>query len=344
MSLSHRILETIGQSALDKGLVDKREYSKVKDLHRGQKEAHRKAKKLGIEDRYLPKDISQEDFIKDIDSEEKYKLKESNIPIAPLEKRKPHRVFVVGDRVILRKLHNPDFYTEDYVRYYNENYKGKTGVIESKHYQGTLPIYTVKFDDPMLYKDYYEDSTVNVQAEDIDFYDEIKESTRYGDIDPEAVKDDAFLNINKNENGYSVKAGIGDHTDLGSGNYTFIPDNEVSRLYNEVLDKVKSKKIKYHDKLGKEEVKRLDSIIPNYNKDLEQDIKDLEPYANRPLKRKELDDILDITGRRDASGSSERQMKHRLSGDYGKLSSKVGDLKRYLSDLDDDNITEFWIN
>jgi len=245
MSLSHKILETIGQSALDKGYVNKNEYAKVKDLHRDQKEAHRKAKELGVEERYLPKDISQKDFVKDIENEKKYG---------------------------------------------------------------------------------------------------IKESVKYGDMDPEVVKDDAFLNIDKNENGYSVKAGIGDHTDLGSGNYTFIPDNEVSRLYNEVLDKVKSKKIKYHDRLGKEEVERLDSVIPNYNKDLEQDIKDLEPYANRPLKRRELDDILDITGRRDASGSSERQMKHRLSGDYGRLSAKVGDLKRYLRDLDDEGITEFWIN
>ncbi len=168
--------------------------------------------------------------------------------------------------------------------------------------------------------------------------------TSYGDINPEEIAPDAYLNIE--DNGYGgmrVSTGIGDHTDLGSGNYTKIPDGEVSRLYGEVISKAKNKKVKVHDKLGEKGSKYYDEIIPRYNADIEQDLKDLEPFKGRPLKRKELDTIRSITGRRDASGSSERQIKHRMSGEYGKLGSKINTLKSRLRDLDDDGVVEIWV-
>ena len=171
----------------------------------------------------------------------------------------------------------------------------------------------------------------------------IKES--YGDIDPEEISPDAYLNIKDNGNGgMYVSTGIGDHTDLGSGNYTKIPDGEVSRLYKELRAKAKEKKVKVHDNFGENGAKNYDEVIPRYNADIDQDLKDLEPFKDRPLKRKELDVIRDITGRRDASGSSERQMKHRMSGEYGRLGDKIGTLKNRLSDLDEDGVKEIWIN
>ena len=69
MGLSYKIFETVGKSALDKGYVNAEEYTMVKDLYMEQKEAHSKAKEVGIEDRYLPSDISLEDFLNDIDKE-----------------------------------------------------------------------------------------------------------------------------------------------------------------------------------------------------------------------------------------------------------------------------------
>lgn len=172
----------------------------------------------------------------------------------------------------------------------------------------------------------------------------LKESTKYGDTNPDEISPDAYLRIEDREDGSKyVDAGIGDHTSLGGGQYSKYPEGEVSRLYKEVRSKAKEKKVKVHDKL-KNDVGYYDEIIPKYNADIEQDLKDLEPFKDRPLKRRELDDILDITGRRDASGSSERQMKHRMSGDYGRLMTKVNDLKRNLNDLDQDGVKEIWIN
>lgn len=171
----------------------------------------------------------------------------------------------------------------------------------------------------------------------------IKES--YGDIDPEEISPDAYLNIKDNGNGgMYVSTGIGDHTDLGSGNYTKIPDGEVSRLYKELRAKAKEKNVKVHDNFGENGAKNYDEVIPRYNADIDQDLKDLEPFKDRPLKRKELDAIRDITGRRDASGSSERQMKHRMSGEYGRLGDKLNGLKSRLNDLDEDGVKEIWIN
>lgn len=69
MGLSYKIFETVGKSVLDKGYVDADGYSMVKDLYIEQEEAHTKAKEVGIEDRYLPSDISLEDFLNDINKE-----------------------------------------------------------------------------------------------------------------------------------------------------------------------------------------------------------------------------------------------------------------------------------
>ena len=114
----------------------------------------------------------------------------------------------------------------------------------------------------------------------------------------------------------------------------------MSRLYNEVKSKAKSKGVKVSDKLKKAGAAAYDEIIPRYNADNEQDIKDLEPYKDRPLKRRELDDIIEITGRRDASGDSDRQKKYRGTGEYGKLHSKINDLKNLSSELDSDSFGE----
>ena len=167
----------------------------------------------------------------------------------------------------------------------------------------------------------------------------------YRDIDPEEISPDAYLNIDKTDKGWYVNTGIGDHTNLGSGNYTHIPEDEIARLADELDRKLKTVrgKVKVHGKVDKDEVARLNSLIPSYNQDLDQDLKDLEPYANRPLKRRELDDIVEITNRRDASGSSERQRKYRGDGDYGRLISRMNSLKGYIKDLDDDSLSEIWI-
>ena len=173
----------------------------------------------------------------------------------------------------------------------------------------------------------------------------LTEITKYGDTNPDEISQDAYLRFeDRGDQGTYVDAGIGDHTSLGGGFYKKHPEGEVSRLYNEVRSRAKEKGIKIHDKLGKSGAASFDEIIPRYNSDIEQDLKDLEPYKDRPLKRRELDDIIDITGRRDASGSSERQMKHRLSGEYGKLGSKINNLNRNLSDIDRDGTKEIWIN
>lgn len=176
----------------------------------------------------------------------------------------------------------------------------------------------------------------------VDIDSELKES--YGDINPDEIQPDAYLRMEEKNGSVYVDTGIGDHTDLGSGNYTKYPEKEVSRLYNEVKAKAKEKGIKIHDKFGIDNANLYDEIIPRYNSDIEQDLKDLEPYKDRSLKRSELDAIRDITGRRDASGSSERQMKHRMTGEYGKLMDKINSLKRNLSDIERDGTVEIWIN
>ena len=116
----------------------------------------------------------------------------------------------------------------------------------------------------------------------------LKEETMYGDTNPEEISPDAYLRIEDREDGSKyVDAGIGDHTSLGGGHYSKYPDGEVSRLYKEVRSKAKEKGIKVHDKF-KNDVGYYDEIIPKYNADIEQDLKDLEPYRDRPLKRKRL--------------------------------------------------------
>jgi hypothetical protein len=103
---------------------------------------------------------------------------------APLEKRKPHRVFVPGDRVKIKELKNPSWKTDDYVDYYNKNYLGKSGTIKSDNYVGTLHQFKVDLDEPFEGTRGYLDSGPVVTEDDIDFEDlnEEAEGTQVSDI------------------------------------------------------------------------------------------------------------------------------------------------------------------
>lgn len=94
--------------------------------------------------------------------------------IAPLNARKPYRVFVKGDKVILTDLKNPYFYTDESVERYNKYFKGKTGVIKHDNYIGELHSFIVELDEP--FTDNYNQLTciVGVTENELDYYEEVE--------------------------------------------------------------------------------------------------------------------------------------------------------------------------
>ena len=80
---------------------------------------------------------------------------------ASLEDRKPNKVFVPGDRVIISKGTN-----------FNGTIglEGKTGIITSSRFIGAYPQITMEFDIPL--NDAYKTDSWILGEEEVDFYDE----------------------------------------------------------------------------------------------------------------------------------------------------------------------------
>lgn len=159
---------------------------------------------------------------------------------------------------------------------------------------------------------------------------------KYGDSNPDKIVPDAYCEIEKTDKGYYINCGIGDHTNLGSGNFTIYPEDYLSNLHKEVKKLAKERGIKrVYDKV-KTIIPEYNAMIPEYNDNIENMIKDLTPFAEKSkqgqLTRADLDSIEEITGKITPNRMSTLP-EFEWSGKFGKLRSLLGNLKRYETDL-----------
>ena len=159
---------------------------------------------------------------------------------------------------------------------------------------------------------------------------------KYGDSNPDKIVPDAYCEIEKTDKGYYINCGIGDHTNLGSGNFTIYPEDYLANLHKEVKKLAKERGIKrVYDKV-KTIIPEYNAMIPEYNANIENMIKDLTPFAEKSkqgqLTRADLDSIEEITGKITPNRMSTLP-EFEWSGKFGKLRSLLGNLKRYETDL-----------
>ena len=159
---------------------------------------------------------------------------------------------------------------------------------------------------------------------------------KYGDSNPDKIVPDAYCEIEKTDKGYYINCGIGDHTNLGSGNFTIYPEDYLSNLHKEVKKLAKERGIKrVYDKV-KTIIPEYNAMIPEYNDNIENMIKDLTPFAEKSkqgqLTRADLDSIEEITGKITPNRMSTLP-EFEWSGKFGRLRSLMGNLERYKTDL-----------
>lgn len=159
---------------------------------------------------------------------------------------------------------------------------------------------------------------------------------KYGDSNPDKIVPDAYCEIEKTDTGYYINCGIGDHTNLGSGNFTIYPEDYLSNLHKEVKKLAKERGIKrVYDKV-KTIIPEYNAMIPEYNDNIENMIKDLTPFAEKSkqgqLTRADLDSIEEITGKITPNRMSTLP-EFEWSGKFGRLRSLIGNLERYKTDL-----------
>jgi len=159
---------------------------------------------------------------------------------------------------------------------------------------------------------------------------------KYGDSNPDKIVPDAYCEIEKTDKGYYINCGIGDHTNLGSGNFTIYPEDYLSNLHKEVKKLAKERGIKrVYDKV-KTIIPEYNAMIPEYNDNIENMIKDLTPFAEKSkqgqLTRADLDSIEEITGKITPNRMSTLP-EFEWRGKFGRLRSLIGNLERYKTDL-----------